>query len=785
MRLRRAIRCTLEHPRATVAAFLLLSAGWLPFVAGLRLETDGRDLFSPRDPAIRWQDEVDREYASSDFLVVGLEALPGHELWAPAPLNAVLRLSQRLAVLPGVEGEDLRSLATEFSPEWIDGALHLAPPIRETVRDPAQVEAVRRAALREPLFARVLLAVDGRGTAIYLPLALDADRRALYHQVEALLREEWQADPALASGYRFHLLGPAAAESLLGEHVLTDLGRLLPLAFLVVAATLWFWFRQGSVVCAGLGEGGSIVLWTLGLMAALGKPISLVTVVMPVILVTYCVADTIHLAQHFSARCAASADRSFAGRVEAMDRTLDEVLSPVTFTSLTTAVGFFSIAVSPIPPLRDFGLFSGLGVLIALAVSVFVVPASLLAGGFGRRAAGVSGDGSPRFGRQLAALSTAAARAPWTVVAATALLTTVLGLGALKLEIQDSWLQNFSAGSPLVRSDEWFNRGFFGSNVVNAVLTPPVGTVHDPAFLAEVKRLQRELGELGEVGGSLSLADSLEAVARSLEGASRLPRDRRESEGWAMLYRMAGGSNSLDSYVAPGESSTNLWVFLNQADYRRTAVVVAALSRFDWRLAGEARPDVRLAGDAYLSYRLVDSIARSQRRSAFAALLMTFLTVLWMLRSVATSVLAVVPVALSVIWNFGFMGWSGLPLGVATSTFCAIAFGIGVDFALHWIARLRLGLERGLGWEEAIRFTGRTTGGAMLLQGLVLVLGFGVLLLSEAPPNRALSLVLTVNLAACLGASLLLLPAMATLLARRLGLAGVSARLVGSAEASV
>ncbi len=146
---------------------------------------------------------------------------------------------------------------------------------------------------------------------------------------------------------------------------------------------------------------------------------------------------------------------------------------------------------------------------------------------------------------------------------------------------------------------------------------------------------------------------------------------------------------------------------------------------------------------------------------------MTFLIVWWMLRSWTTAVLVVLPVTLSVAWNFGFMGWTGLPLGVATSTFCAIAFGVGVDFALHWIARLELGLGRGLGWREAVRFTGESTGGAILLQGLVLVLGFSVLLLSNAPPIRYLALVLGINLVACLGASLFLLPAMATLMMRR------------------
>lgn len=760
MQIRSWVSFPLAHPRATLGAFLLLSLAWVPVLPRLYLETDGRDLFSPRHPALLFQQEVDETYASSDFLVIGVEAERGRALFAPAPLNAILRLTQRISALPGVRGEEIRSLAIEVSPAWSDGMLRLSPPLEETVRGAAQAAAVRAAALREPSFRGVLVARDGRSTAIYVPLEHGADRRVLYGSVASLIAEQWRQDPAGLQGYRTHLVGPAAAESMLGDHVLTDIARLLPLALLVMGTVFWLWFRQPSIVLVGFGEGLGVVLWTFGLMALLGKPVSLVTVVMPVILSTYCAADTIHFAQCFSAHC-----RAGLSRREAMEKTLDEMLVPITFTSLTTAVGFLSFAISPIPPLREFGLFSAFGVLFALVVSILVVPAGLLLTGFGRTEAHVADH--PRTARALAELGVAAARAPWRVVALTVLVTALLGAGAMRLRIQDSWVQNFDPASPLVRSDRWFNSSFHGSNVLNVVVRPHGTGVHDPAFLAEMARLQGRLGEMAEVGGSLSLVDPLRAVSRSLEGEPRLPRSARESQEWCLLYRMGGGGHSLNPYLDASETSANLWVFLNRADSEKTAAVVRGVERFAWRLPEGRAPEVRLAGDAWLGHLLVGSIARSQSGSAWTALIATFLTVLCMVRSFPSALLAVLPVGLSVLWNFGFMGWAGLPLGVATSTFCAIAFGIGVDFAIHWIARLRRGLESGLEWEEAIRCTGAGTGGAILLQGIVVLLGFAVLLFSSVPPNRYLSLVLCVSLAACLVASLVLLPAVATLLRRR------------------
>lgn len=757
---RRGVSACLRRPRLTLAVFLAAFVAWLPALPSLRLETDGRDLFAPTHPAIRFQDEIDRRFATSDFLVIGLEATAGTDVFEPALLAALIDLTEEVSALDGVAGDEVRSLATEPAPRRTAGVLRLSPPLVERPRSPEPARRVAAATMAEPLFRRMLVSADGSGTAIYVPIAAGADRRQVFHQVSRRVEERWAADGALA-GFRPHIVGPAAAESLLGEHVLSDLARLLPLSLAMVALVIGLWFRRWGMVAVGLGEGAAIVTWVLGAMSVSGRPISLVTVVMPVILITYCVADTIHIGQCLADK---RRDRPRAEAVELLEETVDEMIRPVAFTSLTTAAGFLAFAVSPIPPLRTFGLFTALGVLLALAVSLYVVPAALLVTGFTRRR---RGEPRRRLVRGLDRLTVGAAQRPWAVLAAIAIATLALGAGALRLEIQDSWVGNFDSDSALVRSDGWFNRSFFGSNILNVVLSRAGTSAFDPALLADVERLQRRLEELPEVGGTRSLADPLRAVSRTLEGSARAPRSRGEGEEWALLSRMAGGSRSLDPYVDPAGETLNLWAFLNRGDYQRTARAMAAIDRFRWS-PPEAEPvTVRLAGDAYLGYLLVGSIARSQTRSALVALAVTFLTVLWMLRTAVASLLAVLPVTLSVVWNLGLMGWLGLPLGIATSTFCAIALGVGVDFALHWIARLDLARERGLGFRQALRFTGTRTGHAILSNGLVLWLGFAVLLLSAVPPTRRLALILLINLATCLAATLILLPAVAALLGRR------------------
>jgi uncharacterized protein len=762
-RLRRAVDASLNRPRLAVALFIAGTAVCALGLPRLRLETDGRSLLPPSNAALRFQRQIDKEYATSDFLVVGIEARGGTTVFTPAALGWVQTTTRKIRSLAGVAGEEVRSLSTMSTPVWTAHGLRLEPPLAGPVRNPAEAAEVRRLAFSDPLMPRILVAEDGSGAAIYVPIKAGVDRRQLFHRIADLAEEELRRLPAgERPGYAVHLLGPAAAESLLGEHVLRDMAILLPLAMVVIALVFWLWFRQHSIVAVALAEAASVVTVSLGLMGLMGMGISLVTVVMPVILATYCVADTVHIGQRFRLKCC---EAGFRSRRAALDAAMDEVLDPVVFTCLATTAGFLSFALSPIPPLRNFGLFSALGLVSAVTVSALVVPPALLLGGFGEL--GAPRSLAPWISRLLERGMTGASRRPAWVMLGALLVSAAIGAGALRLRVADSWIKNFNESSPLVRSDRWFNAHFLGSNIVNLVVDGHAPeAANEPVFLADLARIEARLAGNPAAGGALSLADQMRAVGRTLEGRGRLPRSRGEAEEWTLLLRMAGGSRTLDSYVNQDGSAANLWVFLNRADYGRTAAVVAAAKRFAWSGGPGGNPSVRFAGDSYLGYELVHEIAVSQTSSLLVSLVLNLLVVWWMLRSVSGSLLAVLPVSLSILWNFGFMGWVGLPVGVATSMFSAIALGIGVDYAMHWLAKFRISLDAGASWEEALRLTAASSGGAILLNGLVLVSGFGLLMLSSVPPTERLGLLMVVNTVACQLTTLLVLPAAATLLHR-------------------
>ena len=762
--IRHLIQLCLEHPGRVLACFLAITGCWSLALPRLRLQTDGKALFNPEHPDLKAQQEIDQIYGASDFTVVGLSAEGDSSIFTPEGLNWMLHFTRKVQALDGVKGGQIQSLATTPLISSSNSGLKIAPPIGAEVLSTEQAEAIRTSVLNDATFRGTLISRYGQAAAIYIPMDSGSQRQQVFSEIEKLAATELESFNDQQHRFKTYVLGPAAAESLLGQHILRDLAVILPASTAVIGLLLWVWFRQRAIVIVGIAEVAAMEIWSLGLMSAFHKPMSLVTVVMPVVLAVFCVADTIHIGQRFCEKCTLMAG---AGRRAAMIAALDEVLKPVVFASLTAFAGFLSFAFSPMPPVRDLGIFTAFGIGCDLAVSLFVIPPFLLNSGFGsvRRSHTAA---YPAAERALGKLTAVVAAQPPVTIFLFVVVTTALGAGAARTVVQDSWVDNFSPVSRLAIADQWFNREFFGSDILNVLVDSGTeGGAFDPDFLLRVGRLEGELNRSSGGGGVVGLVDRLKTLGRVMHLPDSVPDSREEADRWYLQYKTATATMGLDPFVNSQGSEVNLWVFLNHGNYGKAAAVIDFVRR---RLAASPNgpvPKIRYAGNAYRGYLLVDSITRNLRLSLLASLAMTFVLVLAMLRSFKLACLAVLPVSLAVLWNFGVMGWVGIPLGVATSTFSAIALGMGVDFALHWMARFRLSQDQHPDWQQALKVTGARTGGAILLNAAVLVVGFGIMFLSKVPPNQRLGLLMCANLLACLAASLVLLPAFVVILVKR------------------
>jgi len=751
-----AVRQAIRRPTGTILVLVALTLAAGAGLWRLELRMDGHALVPPRDPTVLFDQEVREHFGIRDPLILLVETRHPQGIFNPATLRRVQHISDRVTGLEEIGSEHVMSLATERRDRVYPGTLTFRPFLDPFPDTPWLMEHLRTDIEAAGILTGTLVSEDRHAAAIFVGVpgsdSEGFDRAAFYHR---LVRE---LEPFQSDMDRVLVVGAPAAEALLGEHLLEDLAVLMPLAIGLMALLLGW--RLGRVwgVILGLAEVGACLVFTFGLMGWLGFPIYLTTAVLPVVLITIGLADEIHVFYHYQRHLALRPEGG--PRTAVVERTMREMLPPVLLTSITTSIGFLSFVLSSIEPIRSFGIFAAVGILFCLLWTLTVIPAALSRIPTERMA--------PRRARTGSRVWTARALSPlvrtprWTLTVLAG-VTLALGWGLHFLYIQDSWIDGFAPDSTFRQHTERVNEKLFGTHTLLIHLRTAGGEgevprgdgrqgwLLDPALLNEIGDLEEYLRARPAVGGVLGPYGHLSTVAHlwlgRKNGTRRIPDQPERVARVLRFFDVVRGSHRRREVVDDSLRRALVAVFLEDANYLETRQLIRGIRDYEERFDSQ-QVRLSLAGDVAVSQAMIPAIARSQVLSLLLALIGALVTLCLVFRSLRLGLLALLPVSVSVLWTFGAMGWSDIPLGVATSMFCAISLGVGVDYAIHFIASHRRAREAG--FAQPVEQALSETGPAIVTDMLVIAGSFGLLLVSQVPANARLGLLVAFALgAAC------------------------------------
>ncbi|MBW2274504.1 MAG: MMPL family transporter [Deltaproteobacteria bacterium] len=758
----------LDRPRRTLGVVSILTLLVGSGLLRLDLRTDGAAIYPTGNVTV--QNTLDdraafRESEQAILLVNPARGRPGFD--SATGFQALRRLQGSLEALPVTDPERVRSIATLLDPDPIQYLPDVEPLLDHIPEDPEQWRRWNERLRSFPLTPGLLLSQDSRSAAFYVGVAGGVapghDREAF---IDAL--ERW-IDEANESDLQLRLTGPLAAEVMLGRSVLRDLSWLVPFMVAVIALVLALSLRTLGGVLIPLAEVVLVLVWTLGLMGHLGVPVTLVTTILPIVLMTMAVTDEVHLLERFQARLAEAAPTGQeptpgadpgAPRA-AMKSAIADVGRPIVLTSLTTAIGFLSFLSASMGPIRDFGLFTAVGILIAMALSFTFVPAIALllpASSFVELSRGRARISQPaRYER-------AVIHHPGLAAALAILLALAAAPGLGRLSVQDSWIDNFDPDSALVSAERDFNAAFWGSYRFDVVLRSDEPRYFQyPDGLALVEGVRDVAAAGPHVAGVESHLLPFEVVARTIgedAGLSSLPKAtilRIVALVWGVREEVG-----LEQLLAWGAQTARLRLYVNSPDFTRAEALRAYLERELPPLLEPAQVELHFSGDLPVATEVVRSIVTNQVASLSWALAGVCLLLALVFRSLVRAAIVVLPLALALISLLGAMGWLGVSLGIATSMFSALAIGVGVDFALHFVHAYERARRAGSSHGAALDQTLGSSGRAIRWNAVVLGLGFLVLTLSALKPNHSLGLLLCAAMATCYAMTLLLLPRLAS-----------------------
>jgi predicted RND superfamily exporter protein len=531
---RRAIR----QPRTALLAAFAITLAAAPGLPRLKLRTDGHALISPDAPEYQFAQSIRHQFGIQDKIVVLIRAAGTNGIFNPATLQLVRDLTADLQKLPGINPSNVISLATEPSFRLRPGTINPQKILEPPLKTQAELDLLRDDLRRIELYTGTLVSLDGRSTAVLIGTPEDCDRTQLYEKLKQVIAARQPTPENVV------LTGAPVAESLLGIHILEDLGvpqkllgastrsraeqtgwhtlknfhelkmlvsrriGLVPVTIVVMAVIFLIVFRNPLAALAPLPGIVATLVSVFGFMGWVGVPIYLTTAVMPVLLVATGVTNDIYL---FTRYFHLLRENPGKDRNSLLVETFDKLAFPVALTSLTTGIGFFSFTLSPIGPVRAFGVWAGAGVLLGLFFSLTLVPALLSfippTWLLSRR----QENSRPRLADFFAALSSVVVRKRRLVWAFVLIVLALTPLGLRRLVVQDSWTDAFDADSDFRRTTELVNRDFFGMHLLFVSVDAPKlatgelsGASDDQSRILLPGNICDELGEIESSAITLS-----------------------------------------------------------------------------------------------------------------------------------------------------------------------------------------------------------------------------------------------------------------------------------------
>ena len=352
---------------------------------------------------------------------------------------------------------------------------------------------------------------------------------------------------------------------------------------------------------------------------------------------------------------------------------------------------------------------------------------------------------------------------PILILAVAAMLVVLCGVLATRITVDTSYKREFGAREPIRVEDAKINGRFAGTNtLVLLVEGDGQGTLEEPPIMRAIYALERRLeGEPG-VGKALSYVDFVRQMHLALTAdradQGELPGTRPLTAQYLFLYSLSGGAEDFDTLIDPDHRVAKVRLLIHQdSTYFGQHLIAVAQDVVAKTFPAGYR--VRYTGSLASTAAATEVMVHGKLRNILQIALITFCIAALLLRSLTAGLLVATPLALTVAVNFGVMGLLGIPLDTVTSMISAMAVGIGADYAVYFLFRLREELAGGADLDEALGRTLRTSGKAVLFVSSAIAVGYATLCLSGFGLHVQLGSLVALAMIVSSASALILLPA--------------------------
>ncbi len=740
----------IKYRLSLLIALLGITIGSLTLFPRLEIDPD-LDNYVPVEMDNRVNmNHMDSIFGGSEMILVMLK---DEDVVKRSTLKRLKNLSEELGNLEGIDRSvspfDAQTISTE------DGFIIMEPFMENIPGDQAGYNELKSEILGNRMASRFFSTDDFELVSLMLMKDSDYSDDLLITAIDSVLLEHPGTEEVLLGGL------PYVRYSITGN-IKKDLKVLLPVALLLMIFMLFASFREWKGVFMPFSVVIMSMILSFGVMALLGWNISLITVLMPIMLIAIANDYGIHMIARYQELAQSENPPSM---LEICRQIYTDLKRPIIIAGLTTIGGILGLLTHTMIPAAQIGVLTAIGIGFSLILSIWFLPAML---SYFQPVGKVRVKKIRRVmsaDKWLRKISHMVTNHPKQVII-TSVLVGVLGITGIFFIKVDTNIEGYFLGNSKVsRSIKLINEKLGGSQFISILFS---GEVLSPEILQRMEYYEKVLSEdpaVGTVSSPVTLVKELSKGFYNVdeEGYNQIPSTLNEVYQFIEIFTMGGNEEAVEQFVDYNYENSRLLVSLKDGsnmEGKRLLKKMQELVKDD--------PDVSfIAGSSLTKIQLADMVVSGQIKSLMLAMVVVFVLLALIFRSGRAGFISVLPLSVAILVLFGLMGFFGITLDIATALISSIMIGVGIDYTIHYLWRFKEELAKGVGHKEATLKTLTTTGRGIIINALSVIIGFMVLTLSNFAPLRFFGALVVISITTCLICALVLIPSIVVLVKPR------------------
>ncbi len=718
----------IKQPWIVIGIAVVITAFFAMQFPKIKIDTDPENMLPANEPTRLFDHATKEDFELHDFIAVGVVSEAG--AFNPTILNHVYDVVQEIKDIDGVIVDDI------LAPSEVDdikqggaGSIVVQTLMEDKIDSQEQADYILSRIKANPILRGKLASDDGKAIAIFIPI----EAKDMSHRIAGEIRD---ITDKYKGAETYHIAGLPVAEDSFGAEMFSQMVFSAPAAMIIIFLLLLLFFRQIKIIIAPMVVAIMSVIWSMGLLIATGNTVHIMSSMIPIFLIPISVLNSIHIISEFHDHYG-----RYKHKAATIKHSIKTLFLPMLFTSATTIAGFISLALTPIPPVQVFGTFVAFGVLVSWFLSITLNPAiGILISDKALRNFGKSDDEHGPLSKVMHKFRDLSWKHNKGIIASAATLMVVAGIGLSLIVVNDNPVKWFKKSHPIRQADIIMNQHLAGTYMNYLVFTgEEPDALKSPEALSYIQDFQRDLEKSKIVGATTGLPDVVKKVRYELFEADSsqvyIPDNQKEIAQLLFLFEMSGGNpDDLFKFVTPDYDKANLWVQLNTGDNRQVQEVVDHAASYVAAHPLPAGLSVDWAGMPFINIVWQKKMVAGMRSSLLSSFIVVLIMMVFLFRSVRWGIISMLPLSITIMAIYGFMGFIGKPYDMPVAVLSSLTLGLSVDFAIHFIQRLRDIQKETGNFKESFHEIFEGAGRAISRNVLVIAIGFIPMMFSTLVP---------------------------------------------------